>query len=68
MYQFDEKEKRLILVTIHFQCPRQHKDFDKKDPLKILAFQYDLVCNGYELSSGAIETICQNFYLRFLVK
>ena len=30
-------------------------DFDKKDPLKILAHQYDLVCNGYELSSGAIR-------------
>ena len=31
------------------------KDFDKTDPLKILAYQYDLVCNGYELSSGAIR-------------
>ena len=31
------------------------KDFDKTDPLKILAHQYDLVCNGYELSSGAIR-------------
>ena len=31
------------------------KNFDKKDPLEILAHQYDLVCNGYELSSGAIR-------------
>ena len=31
------------------------KNFDKKDPLEILAYQYDLVCNGYELSSGAIR-------------
>ena len=31
------------------------KNFDKLDPLEILAYQYDLVCNGYELSSGAIR-------------
>ena len=30
------------------------ENFDK-NPLEILAFQYDLVCNGYELSSGAIR-------------
>ena len=32
-----------------------NKDFDKTDPLSILAYQYDLVCNGYEISSGAIR-------------
>ena len=30
-------------------------DFDKSDPMSILAYQYDLVCNGYEISSGAIR-------------
>ena len=28
---------------------------ETKDPLDILAYQYDIVCNGYELSSGAIR-------------
>ena len=31
------------------------KDLDFSDPLKIKAFQYDIVCNGIELSSGAIR-------------
>ena len=39
---------------------------NEKDPLEIRAFQYDIVCNGYELSSGAIrnhdsETMCRAF-------
>ncbi len=28
---------------------------EKKDPLEILAYQYDLVCNGYEMASGAVR-------------
>lgn len=31
------------------------KDLEEKDPLEILAYQYDIVCNGIELSSGAVR-------------
>ena len=31
------------------------RDSDKSVPMSILAYQYDLVCNGYEISSGAIR-------------
>ena len=68
MYEYDEKEKKLTLVTILFNATSEISDFDKADPLKILAYQYDLVCNGYELSSGAIEIIFQNIYLKFFQK
>ena len=56
MYQFDEKEKKIDFSHNPFSMPQINiKDFDKADPLSILAYQYDLVCNGYELSSGAIR-------------
>ena len=31
------------------------KALEEKDPLEILAYQYDLVCNGYEMASGAVR-------------
>ncbi len=56
MYEFDEKEKKIDFSHNPFSMPQvEMKEFDKIDPLKILAYQYDLVCNGYELSSGAIR-------------
>ena len=56
MYQFDEKLKKIDFSHNPFSMPQVDlKDFDKSDPLSILAYQYDLVCNGYELSSGAIR-------------
>ena len=56
MYQYDEKEKKIDFSHNPFSMPQvEMKEFDKIDPLKILAYQYDLVCNGYELSSGAIR-------------
>jgi len=56
MYQYDETQKKIDFSHNPFSLPQVDiKDFDKVDPLKILAYQYDLVCNGYELSSGAIR-------------
>ena len=56
MYQYDEKEKKIDFSHNPFSMPQvEFDEFDKTDPLKILAYQYDLVCNGYELSSGAIR-------------
>jgi len=56
MYQYDETEKKIDFSHNPFSMPQiDIKDFDKSDPLSILAYQYDLVCNGYELSSGAIR-------------
>jgi len=56
MYQYDEKEKKIDFSHNPFSMPQTNiKDFDKTDPLSILAYQYDLVCNGYEISSGAIR-------------
>ena len=56
MYQYNDKEKKIDFSHNPFSMPQiSLKDFDKADPLSILAYQYDLVCNGYEISSGAIR-------------
>ncbi len=56
MYQYDEVEKKIDFSHNPFSMPQVDiNEFDKLEPLKILAYQYDLVCNGYEISSGAIR-------------
>jgi len=56
MYQYNEEDKRIDFSHNPFSMPQVDiKNFDKMDPLTVLAYQYDLVCNGYELSSGAIR-------------
>ncbi len=56
MYQYDDKEKKIDFSHNPFSMPQvEAKDFEKTDPLSILAYQYDLVCNGNEISSGAIR-------------
>ena len=61
MYQFNETEKKIDFSHNPFSMPQVDlKDFDKSDPLSILAYQYDLVCNGYEISSRAIRNHLPN--------
>ena len=56
MYEFDEVEKKVIFSHNPFSMPQGEMDaLMTMNPLDILAFQYDIVCNGIELSSGAIR-------------
>lgn len=56
MYEFDEEEGKIIFSHNPFSMPQGGMEaLNTKDPLEIKAFQYDLVCNGIELSSGAIR-------------
>ena len=56
LYKFNEEEEKIDFSHNPFSMPQvDPKDFDKTEPLSVLAYQYDLVCNGYEISSGAIR-------------
>ncbi len=69
MYEYDEKEKKIDFSHNPFSMPQiEMKDFEKTDPLNILAYQYDLVCNGYELSSGAIRNHIPDYLFKVFSK
>ncbi|MEA3464384.1 MAG: aspartate--tRNA ligase [Patescibacteria group bacterium] len=57
MYDYSELEEEKIDFSHNpFSMPQGGlKALENKNPLKILAYQYDLACNGYEISSGAIR-------------
>jgi len=56
MYEWNEEEKKVDFSHNPFSMPQGGLEaLDTKDPLDILAYQYDIVCNGTELSSGAIR-------------
>ena len=56
MYELDEETGRIEFSHNPFSMPQGGLEaLETKDPLEILAFQYDIVCNGVELSSGAIR-------------
>nr|WP_294846205.1 aspartate--tRNA ligase [uncultured Sphingomonas sp.] len=56
MFEYDEDAKKVDFSHNPFSMPQGGMDaLENKDPLDILAWQYDIVCNGVELSSGAIR-------------
>lgn len=56
MYELNEQTGRIEFSHNPFSMPQGGMaDLLEKDPLEILAYQYDIVCNGIELSSGAIR-------------
>lgn len=64
MYELDEQSK-LTFCHNPFSMPQGGLDaLQNKDPLDILAYQYDIVCNGIELSSGAVRNHDINVMLK----
>ncbi|WP_165842972.1 aspartate--tRNA ligase [Phenylobacterium deserti] len=56
MFEWNEDEKKVDFSHNPFSMPQGELEaLNTKDPLDILAYQYDIVCNGYELCSGAIR-------------
>lgn len=56
MYEFDENAGKIEFSHNPFSMPQGGLEaLNEKDPLEVLAYQYDIVCNGIELSSGAIR-------------
>lgn len=52
MYEYDEEQKKIIFTHNPFSMPQGGLEaLTTKDPLELLAYQYDIVCNGVELSS-----------------
>jgi len=56
MFEYNEIDKKIDFSHNPFSMPQTSMDLiDKTDPLDLLAYQYDIICNGIELSSGAIR-------------
>ncbi|MCS6760663.1 MAG: aspartate--tRNA ligase [Candidatus Devosia symbiotica] len=68
-YEWDEENKRVDFAHNPFSMPQGGIDaLNNQDPLTIKAYQYDAVCNGYEIASGSIrnqlpETMIKAFEL-----
>jgi len=56
MYEYNEEAKKIDFTHNPFSMPQGGLEaLNTKDPLDIFAYQYDIVCNGVELSSGAVR-------------
>lgn len=56
MFEWNAEEKKVDFSHNPFSMPQGGIEaLETKDPLDVLAYQYDIVCNGVELSSGAIR-------------
>ncbi|MGH6901024.1 MAG: aspartate--tRNA ligase, partial [Geminicoccaceae bacterium] len=56
MYEWDEQTRQVTFSHNPFSMPQGGLEaLEGQDPLEVLAYQYDIVCNGVELSSGAIR-------------
>ena len=56
MFEYDEENKKVEFSHNPFSMPQGGLEaLETMDPLDVLAYQYDIVCNGVELSSGAIR-------------
>ena len=65
MFEYDKEAKKIIFTHNPFSMPQGGLEaLNTKDPRDILAYQYDIVCNGVELSSGAVR----NHNLDIMVK
>lgn len=65
MFEYNEEEKKIGFTHNPFSMPQGGLEaLNSKDPLDILAYQYDIVCNGVELSSGAVR----NHDMQIMVK
>jgi aspartyl-tRNA synthetase len=65
MYERDPLTHKIAFTHNPFSMPQGGLDaLDRQDPLDILAWQYDIVCNGVELSSGAVRNHDRDTMLR----
>jgi len=65
MFEFNEEANHVDFSHNPFSMPQGELEaLNSQDPLDILAYQYDIVCNGYELCSGAVRNHRPDIMLR----